>query len=570
MPIAKKPIRKFQVNALGFMKRGYCLDVEAFSSMALNAPTGQRPKSLKAQAGYGIVLLLMFILSSVLLGASMQMIVAPVTTKYLGHALPDSIAAKQLATIGLNAAIADIQTKLNVPTTVDTSYRLPASSTTSVTVPNDPANPGGGSTTLGNYYVTVTTARGYAYMLKAYATVGSSTYTASKLLIMTDTPAVVISTTTCSTLETSIQAGSIASLTNANLLYYAQNNCMLKSGASTLPAAPAAGSGVTACGTHSGSGTLNLATCSANEVASGGTYSLIQMYSTTSISGARTLSAPTTGAMTINVPGAVGAASTFTLGNGGDSLLFGTGINLTGQTNITGGSGDDIVRIEGTYQLATSSIISAQTATISPGNGNNQIYVQALANSNASSNAPNTLSIDASSGTGTNQLYFDSAISNGVTSSAGGAFMNIYGGSGNDIIGCNQTFASSASACVVTAGGGSGSSASQTLTIDGKGGNNIISLNGTITSSGSLPVGVASIKGGSNTGYNIIYISACSGTASNITISPGAAAGSSGNNLIIMGTGNPNACTFSGQTSNDVFMYKTGTPPAGFGRVLTY
>jgi len=139
---------------------------------------------VKAPLGYGLALLLVFVASSVMIAASMSMTLAPTVATALGTVSMDGTSAKQVALVGLDAAENDIKTQLAAGTAVTTSYRYPASGTTNVTMPTYPGS--GASATVGNYYVTVTKARGFTYMLKAVATVGSVVTNQYKLVQVND------------------------------------------------------------------------------------------------------------------------------------------------------------------------------------------------------------------------------------------------------------------------------------------------------------------------------------------------------------------------------------------------
>jgi hypothetical protein len=133
-----------------------------------------------SSGGYGLALMMAFIFSTVLVGASLQLVAGPTSMAFMGQASQDNLAARQVANLALDAARVDIQSKLNTGTTVDTSYRYPAAGTNSVTVPSYPGS--GANTTVGTYYVTVTKARGNTYMLQANATSNGSTIQVSKLM----------------------------------------------------------------------------------------------------------------------------------------------------------------------------------------------------------------------------------------------------------------------------------------------------------------------------------------------------------------------------------------------------
>lgn len=75
-----------------------------------------------AQAGYGIMMLVLFLTSTVLLGTSIQMVLGGGTAKYVGSLSKDNIAAKDLAQSGMETVLSAIQTSLNAGTVVTTSY----------------------------------------------------------------------------------------------------------------------------------------------------------------------------------------------------------------------------------------------------------------------------------------------------------------------------------------------------------------------------------------------------------------------------------------------------------------
>lgn len=143
----------------------------------------RQPRAIaKARPGYGIALLMVFITSTVLIGASLQMMAGPIGMAYLGSSSQDNLAAREVAMSGMETVIADIQTQLNNNQTVDTSYTY---ASTPVTIPTDPTAPAGATTTVGSYSATLTYARGDGYLVKVTATVGSATYMLSRVINLT-------------------------------------------------------------------------------------------------------------------------------------------------------------------------------------------------------------------------------------------------------------------------------------------------------------------------------------------------------------------------------------------------
>jgi hypothetical protein len=155
-------------------------------------------------AGYGLALLIVFVLSTVMLGSSFQMIShqasrAPMTASI------DNLIARETAASAFEAVRSDILSKLNAKTTVDTSYRYPAAGSNTISMPGDAANLGGALGAVGSYYATMTQARGNSYLVKVTATAGNSTVSVSRLLQLQ---------TTCSPDTTFIgrNAGDVAGL----------------------------------------------------------------------------------------------------------------------------------------------------------------------------------------------------------------------------------------------------------------------------------------------------------------------------------------------------------------------
>lgn len=151
-----------------------------------------RTKKLPAaQAGYGLMMLILFITSTVLMGVSMQIMLGAGTASYLGTMSQDNVSAKELAQSGMETILADIQSRMNSNTAVTSAYTY---SSANITMPNDPANLGGGSSTIGSFSATMTAARGNSYLVNIVATVNNSVYSYSKLLNMGRTTNTTIDT----------------------------------------------------------------------------------------------------------------------------------------------------------------------------------------------------------------------------------------------------------------------------------------------------------------------------------------------------------------------------------------
>jgi hypothetical protein len=139
-----------------------------------------------AHSGFGLALLMVFLSSSLLLASSLSLILAPSVTGYVGSSSLSNTATKQVAQVAFDAAQADILTKLTASTTVDTSYRYPASGSNTVSMPTYPGS--GATAAVGSYVVTITQARGFTYLLKATSTVQNVTLDSYKLLQLSTTP----------------------------------------------------------------------------------------------------------------------------------------------------------------------------------------------------------------------------------------------------------------------------------------------------------------------------------------------------------------------------------------------
>lgn len=133
----------------------------------------------KKATGYGLAFIMVFLVSTIMIGTSLQLVSAPVNVSYLGSSSQDNMAAQELAYTGMETVLTDIQSRLNSNQTVSTSYTYP---TTSVTMPQDPSSLGGATATVGSYSATMTAARGDAYLVKVTATVGSGSASLSRLI----------------------------------------------------------------------------------------------------------------------------------------------------------------------------------------------------------------------------------------------------------------------------------------------------------------------------------------------------------------------------------------------------
>lgn len=136
-------------------------------------------KSRTHSQGYGIALLVVFLMTSVLLGTSMVLMVSPGVGS-IQQVLKETTTAKALTDQALSLARADILNQMKLGTTISTSYRYPASGTNSITIPSYPGS--ASPNNVASYYVTVTNARGFTFTLKSIVTVGSTQVSKTQLV----------------------------------------------------------------------------------------------------------------------------------------------------------------------------------------------------------------------------------------------------------------------------------------------------------------------------------------------------------------------------------------------------
>ena len=139
------------------------------------------PPKLAQERGYGLALLMVFLASSVLIATSMSLILTPGVVSYIANqqASPIKGSQVQIGNAALDAAKNDILSQLGQGNTIGTTYRYPASGSYFITAPTYPGS--GATTTIGSYYVTVTKARGFTYILQASVTVNGMTQVISRL-----------------------------------------------------------------------------------------------------------------------------------------------------------------------------------------------------------------------------------------------------------------------------------------------------------------------------------------------------------------------------------------------------
>jgi hypothetical protein len=505
-----------------------------------------------SQRGYGLVLMMLFLATTVMVMLSLQM----TTQTSVGQVMisaQNNVLAGNLAKTGLAQARDKILTDLDASTLnplLDSGAGSPAtwSYTSPVSVPSDPSNLGSAPVQVGSFTATITRwgADGW-YVVKSVGTANGASVTVSDL--MNIQPSYRCSVQGAAT-ESAILAGNITTLTNDDLRKYAQNNCMLKS-----PPAGVAAYSVTAgtgadCDTsppsdnHSGSGTLDLGNTTGTCYRSiQGTYSLVHLgsHSTSQWISIHNTSGALTEVHATDITGASGGIEGWnmsantnsnsplflklnSLSNGSEAYgsTANDTVSLTGDVNngwIQTLAGNDTVIIGGTFTGGSWS------ESLDTGSGNDTVYIR---ETNVNLRARLLL------GTGSDAAYLGSFI-----------YSDIHGDTGNDIISCTSVLGSGG--CTAW-GGGSWTYA--------EGGNDIISIDqmviGTALGAGSNTL----LDGG--TGNNIIYAKGLSDTTYEIDVNASTSSGAGTGSLVIIG-GNRTRGKIRSTGANNVLLLKAGT-----------
>lgn len=142
--------------------------------------------NLKAARGYGLAMLMVFLGTTVMIGASLQIMATPLTLAYLGGVSQDNMSAQQLAAVGMDLAVADLQSKYDNGQTIDTSYSFTsaANAPSSVLMPQSPDAVTGATSSVGSYTASLPYVNGNTALVSVTATVGSGTYTMSKVVTL--------------------------------------------------------------------------------------------------------------------------------------------------------------------------------------------------------------------------------------------------------------------------------------------------------------------------------------------------------------------------------------------------
>ncbi|HEY9685796.1 MAG TPA: hypothetical protein V6C52_02345 [Coleofasciculaceae cyanobacterium] len=521
-----------------------------------------QPVKRTSQRGYGLVLMMLFVGTTVMVMLSLQM----TTQTSLGQfmtATRNRVTAESMAETGLSQARAQILTDLDAGTLdplLDSGAGSPATwtYTSPVSVPSDPSNLGSAPVSVGSFTATITQWRvGGWYVVKSVGTAGGSSVTVSDLMEIQ--PSYTCSVQGAAT-ENAILAGNITTLSDDDLIKYAQNNCMLKPPPAGIAAySVTAGTGASCSSgivTDTGSGTLNQGnTTGTCERRIQGTYSLVYLGSASSsldidihntsggltevhatdLSGAnhgidawnRTTSSSSTSPVFYKLNSITNGAFARTSTVDDTISIFGNVYD----GNITTLAGNDTVIIGGSLDGTT------WTYNIYLGTGNDAFYAK-------SSGHESTWG-----GDGNDQFYVGNALVG-----------NIYAEAGDDIISCTDIL-----------GSGGCSRVGDWEDVLGGAGNDILSLDGpfgnTASSLGTTPIG-------GEAGYNIVYVK----SISNTTYACSMSATTTGSSLAIVGgnmAGGAPGCTLSATGSNNVLLIKSGSTStgmtiSGFARTIYY
>ncbi|HEY9686736.1 MAG TPA: hypothetical protein V6C52_07160 [Coleofasciculaceae cyanobacterium] len=513
---------------------------------------GKIPKRT-SQRGYGLVLMMLFVATTVMVMLSLQM----TTQTSLGQfmtATRNRMTAESMAKTGLFQARTQILTDLDAGTLnplLDSGAGSPATwtYTSTVSVPSDPSNLGSAPVSVGSFTATITQWRaGGWYVVKSVGTVGGSSVTFSDLMEIQ--PSYTCSVQGAAT-ESAILAGNIATLSDDDLIKYAQNNCMLKAPPAGIATySVTAGTG-TDCSsgtvTDSGSGTLNQGnTTGSCERRIQGTYSLVYLGSHTSSTDINIHN--TSGGLTevhaTDISGqyhGIDAYNVSTASPSSSPLL----LKLTSVTNdafISSSTSDDTISITGNLDDASmydgyietmtgiDTLIVGGTwsgADIYMGGGDDSVYVK-----KGDPHQGGTLYLE----DGNDVAYLGSFL-----------WDNMYGGDGNDIISCTNVL-----------GNGSCTAFGAAAYIYGEAGNDIISIDQMVIGTALGGTSNTILDGG--TGNNIIYTKGLSDTTYSIDVNVCSGAGVGGGSLVISGGNRTKGIIHCSQgNSNNVLLLKTGT-----------
>lgn len=499
------------------------------------------------------MLMMVFLSTAVMTVVSLQMMQVNVGFG-TSNSAASATTANDLAQSAIGMVRADILAKLDAGTLNPGTY----SYTDTISIPNDPANLGGASTVAGSFTATISQYRGNTYLITITSTAGGATAQVSDIIEVQPSPPAYSCAVEGAAVESAILAGNLASVSDANLIAYAQNNCMVKN-ESPPPSGVLSAAGGTNCTggnpTYSGSGVLDLGTLSGGcygDVT--GTYTAVQVDSL----GYGTIDDYIPNAAIIEIGTMTGNSDYFGNNANPRNILIGSmnsGVSTQSASSWYGlylGSGSDTVDIQGNFTDsdihtedsgatgADTVIIRGNvhnTAHIVTEGGNDTLFLKAITQSSANSD----VYAEIDSGPGDDKIYVQA-----------NNYGDIYGSGGHDIISCTGIFGGT---CTVQ----------NDAQFHGQGGNDIISIDAMLTGG---TFGGSIVNG--NAGYNIIYAKGLTGSSS----IQANGSGNPGSNLVIIG-GNRTNSTITAYGSNNVLLLKSGTTASGmtisgFARTITY
>lgn len=381
----------------------------------------------------------------------------------------------------------------------------------------------------------------------------------------------------CGTVEGQILAGNIASVSNADLIAWAQNDCMVKPAPSAVAAmdvstafpvtvgtGPSCASGAppdSSADGYTGSGTLNLGSVSGSCGPTNLLGSYEQIYFAT-IDTTEAVSTHYDGCRTIHVDRLAGGAllRAFDSANGSVSghaaVLRLSSTESTSQ--IAGGGGNDVVIVTGRVRgnsIATGAgddtvmigdgllTDDANDTFLRLGDGNDTAYVRLLGILGGNPES------DIYGGRGDDRIYFNEFVTE-----------DIFAEDGNDVLSCTGLF-----------GIASCTNVREWAFLVGGNGNDIISVDGPLIQT-SATDGSTTVTG--DAGFNIIYLKSISNTANRrVTID----VTTTGESLLVIGGDHTTsqATTITAAGANNVLLVKSGSTNTGFtftgfARTLSY
>lgn len=148
----------------------------------LNA-SSRLPKQIK---GYGLAMLLVFLGTTVAIGASLQLMSGPLTAIVMGSASQNRLAAEQLAKSGMKAVAIQLQNLYNTGQSIaiGPSFNSTASPAYAK-MPQSPDSLAGATRDVGSYTSRVSYINGNTLLVEVTATVGSSKASVRQILTLT-------------------------------------------------------------------------------------------------------------------------------------------------------------------------------------------------------------------------------------------------------------------------------------------------------------------------------------------------------------------------------------------------